>query len=385
MRPFWRFILLAVLLLSAAFAQHAHAEEIAASKLRELADRLHDPGGSKRQISASEVTLKRNQAPIWEVLDAIAIQTGNKAIDREREFGAMDAAAAPRVSCDFNKRAYWPAIDELLDAAGLDVDVQSGSDALAIVPRGRGDFARVGRAAYDGPFRVEAIDVQSHRNLRRPRDASLMLQLQVAWEPRLRPIAITQAAANLEATVDSIASLAPQQPDAVFNAEVPQGTQAVDLVLPFELPPRTAPKIESLRGKLRALVPARLATLKFDDLAHAAGESQRADDVEVTIDSFRKNNEIWELHMRLKLDERNHALKSHRGWAFDNRSYLVDAMGEVIENVGLETISEAEQEIGVAYFFDLPDGLDGLTWFYETPVDMAETEINYEVRDIALP
>lgn len=89
--------------------------------------------------------------------------------------------------------------------------------------------------------------------------------------------------------------------------------------------------------------------------------------------------------MRLKLDENNHALESHRGWAFENRSYLVDSTGEVLENVGLETISEDEQEIGVAYFFDPGDSLDGYTWVYETPVDMAETQIDYELRDIALP
>ena len=98
-----------------------------------------------------------------------------------------------------------------------------------------------------------------------------------------------------------------------------------------------------------------------DVLKSAAGKSQRRGGVEVAVDAVRKNNEIWEIHMRLRLDEDNHALESHRGWAFQNLSYLVDAKGETIDNAGLETTMQSENEVGVAYFFDRAEGLDGLT------------------------
>ena len=133
-------------------------------------------------------------------------------------------------------------------------------------------------------------------------------------------------------------------------------------------------------------MPGRQAKFKFDDLAHAAGKSQRRGGVEVAIDAVRKNNEIWEIHMRLRLDEDNHALESHRGWAFQNLSYLVDEKGETIENAGLgNDARRAKNEVGVAYFFDVPDGLDGLTWVYETPAAIVELPIDYEFKDIELP
>lgn len=385
MRPIGRLFLLASLLVFVAQSAGVADDGIPVSRLRELADQLHDPGGAKRKIPSSIVTLQLDNVPIWDALQELEKQTGNKAIDWAREMGGAPAGGMARVSCDLKNVPYWLAVDELLDGAVLDVHGQSGSDALAIAPRPRGGVERSGRAAYNGPFRVEAIDIQSQRNLRRPGDSHLMLQLQAAWEPKLRPIALTQKAADLEASVGEIASLTPQHADAVYNAEVPAGAQAVEIVLPFHLPPRTAPSISTLRGKLWALVPDRQATFKFDKLTAAAGKSQRDADVEIIVDKVFKNDEIWELHMRLKLDENNHALESHRGWAFENRSYLVDSTGEVLENVGLETISEDEQEIGVAYFFDPGDSLDGYTWVYETPVDMAETQIDYELRDIALP
>lgn len=383
MRPVWRLILLYAVLPLMPLVAASYAVEIPAPKLRQLVEQLHDPGGVKRAIPPSRVTLKLDNVPIWQALAEVERQTGNRSIDRENEGRAPDAAA-PRVSCDFTNEPFWQAIDELLDVAVFDVESQSGEPALALVRRDSGGIPRVGRAAYDGPFRIEAVDAQSQRNLRRPRDSSLLVQLQVAWEPRLRPIAITQAAADLEATVGELASLSPKRPDAVFAAEIPLGTQAIDLVLPFALPPRTAPAISKLRGKLWALIPGRQAKFKFDNLAQAAGKSQHDGDVEVIIDSVRKHNDVWELRMRLKLDENNHALENHRGWAFDNCSYLVDATGEVQEHLGLETISESDQEIGIAYFFDAPE-LDGLTWIYETPVDMAETQVDYELRDIELP
>jgi hypothetical protein len=132
-------------------------------------------------------------------------------------------------------------------------------------------------------------------------------------------------------------------------------------------------------------VPGRQVKFQFGDLEHAAGKSQRTGGVQVTIDAVRKNREIWEVHMRLRLDEDNHALESHRGWAFQNLSYLVDKDGKRIENAGLETTLQSKNEVGLAYFFDEPKGLEGLTWVYETPAAIVELPVEYDFKDIRLP
>ena len=229
------------------------------------------------------------------------------------------------------------------------------------------------------------MEVQTQRNLRQPQRQTLKLQLEVAWEPRLRPIAISQPVADITATTDSGQALTVSQPDAVLDVEVPAGTQAAEIVLPFALPPREAKRITTLRGKLRALVPGRQVKFQFDDLANAAGKSERRGGVQVTLDNVRKNNAIWELHMRLALDEGNEALQSHRGWAFQNLSYLVDKNGEQIDNAGFETTRQTANEVGVAYLFDLPEGIEGLSWVYETPAAIVELPVEYEIKDIELP
>jgi hypothetical protein len=207
----------------------------------------------------------------------------------------------------------------------------------------------------------------------------------VAWEPRLRPIAITQPVDALQATTDAGSQLAVSQPDAELDVEVPDGTQAAELILPFELPSRQATKITSLRGKLMALVPGRHVKFQFDDLAHAAGRTERRGGVQVTVDDVRRNNVIWEVHMRLSLDEGNPALESHRDWVVQNKSYLVDKEGQTIDTAGLEVTRQTRNEVGVAYLFDLPDGVEGLSWVYETPAAIVELPVEYEIKDIELP
>ena len=191
--------------------------------------------------------------------------------------------------------------------------------------------------------------------------------------------------ADVTATTDSGAKLAVGQAEATLDVEVPTGTQAAEIVLPFDLPGRDVQKIASLHGKLHALVPGRQAKFSFGDLTKSAGKIQRQGGVKITLDDVRKNGEIWEIHMQFALDEAKGSLQSHRNWVFQNLSYLVDKDGKRIENAGFEATRQTPNEVGIAYLFDVPDGLDGLTWVYESPAAIVDLPIEYEIKDIELP
>jgi hypothetical protein len=205
------------------------------------------------------------------------------------------------------------------------------------------------------------------------------------WEPRLRPIAISQPLKKIVAVGAQGYQIDPLSPEAVLDVEVRDGSQGTELLLPMQLPPRSVEEIASLKGELIALIPGERAIFRFGDLAKAAGKTQRQGGVQVTIDNVRKNNEVWEIHMRLQLDDAKGSLQSHRAWVFQNLSYLVDEKGETIENDGFETTRQTPTEVGFAYFFDLPKGLDGLTWVYESPASIVRLPVAYELKDIELP
>jgi hypothetical protein len=347
---------------------------------QQLEDRV-----AKVAVEATTVTLAAKEMPLAEVFAAIEKQTGNKMIDNREQEGDGADEAVNDITIELKAEPFWPAIDQILDKGNLGIYSYGGEDALSIVSRASDERPRHGAGNYAGPFRIEVLEIQSQRNLRQPQRQSLKLQMEVAWEPRLRPIALSQPVADVKATTDSGQELQVTQPDAVLDVEVPQGTQAAEIILPFSLPPRDAKRITTLRGKLRALVPGRQVKFQFDDLANAAGKTERRGGVQVTLDDVRKNNAIWEVHMRLALDEDNDALQSHRGWAFQNLSYLVDKNGGQVDNAGFETTRQTANEVGVAYLFDLPEGVGGLTWVYETPAAIVELPVEYELKDIELP
>jgi hypothetical protein len=338
---------------------------------------------AKVAVEATRVTLSANEMPLSDVFAAIEKQTGNKLVDARDQQG--NDAAPSKITIELKDEAFWPAVDQILDTTNLGIYAYGGEDALSIVSRASDDRPRYNAGDYRGPLRIEILEVQSQRNLRQPQQQSLKLQMEVAWEPRLRPIALSQPVADVKATTDSGQELGVSQPDAVLDVEVPGGTQAAEIILPFQLPSRDAKKITRLSGKLRALVPGRQVKFQFHDLLNAAGKTERRGGVTVTLDDVRKNNAIWEIHMRLTLDEDNEALQSHRGWAFQNISYLVGADGEPIDNAGFETTRQTRNELGVAYLFDLPEGIDGLSWVYETPAAIVELPMEYEIENIELP
>jgi hypothetical protein len=340
---------------------------------------------AKSAVVGTKLTLSAKEMPLGEVFAAIEKQTGNRLIDNRQENAAEPAELSGKVTIELKDEPFWPAVDRILDEAGLDIYSYGGEPALSIVSRGMDYGNRHGRASYSGPFRMEVMQVQAQRNLRQDQRATLQLQLEVAWEPRLRPIAISQPVDELQATTDTGSEISVSQPDAELDVEVPDGTQAAELILPFDLPPRQATKITSLRGKLMALVPGRQVKFQFADLANAAGKSDRRGGVQVTLDDVRRNNVIWEVHMRLSLDKSNPALESHRDWVAQNKSYLVDKDGQTIDNAGIEVTRQTRNEVGVAYLFDLPDGVEGLSWVYETPAAIVELPIEYEIKDIELP
>lgn len=337
---------------------------------------------AKSATNETKVTLSAHVMPIPDVLKAIEKQTGNKFVDNRDD--QDPGQKPPTLTIEIQGKAFWPAIDEILDQAKLGIYSYGGEDALSIVGRSETDAPRSGRADYQGPFRFEALEIHGERNLRQPNQTAVKFHLEVAWEPRLRPIAITQPAAEVQATTDTGARLTITQPDALQDVEVPTGTQAAELILPFALPGRDAKKITKLHGKLHALVPGRQVKFQFENLAKATGKMQRLGGVQVTLDAVRKNNAVWEVHMRFALDEANGALQSHRNWVFQNLSYLVDKDGKRIETAGFETTHQSPNEVGVAYVFDV-ENLDGLTWVYETPAAIVDLPIEYELKDIELP
>lgn len=338
---------------------------------------------AKETISASRVTLSANAMDLSDVLEAFQEQTGNRLNDFREQFG--QDALAKTVTLELDKQEFWPALDKLLDDTQLATYSFSGEEELALVNREPGAMSRYGRGAYAGPFRVEVLNIIAQRNLRNPQQESARLEMEVAWEPRLSPIVISQPVANIEITGDDGQPIATVSPQAVLDVEVPPGSHSTELVIPIQLPARSVKKIDRFKGKISALVPGRTVEFKFGDLKTAKAVEQVKGGVKVVVDRTQQNHGLWEVHMRLEVLSEEAGLESHRSWVFQNITYMVDKDGQEIDHAGMETTIQAEKEVGLAYFFELPADISNYTWVYRTPAAVVRVPVEYELRDLPLP
>lgn len=333
-------------------------------------------------IEASKITLEAISWPLDEVLKKLEEISGNKILDdRDAEAKAND----PEIIIKVDNEPFWSVMDQVMDQARLSQYAYAGENALALVARGDGEGQRFGRAAYSGPFRFEVTEVTATRSIRNPGNESLTLDLEIAWEPRLRPIAVSQQLDRMDAVTPEGNRLAAAQQGRVFDIEVQEGSCAATINAPFALPDRSVKEIMVLGGTIAALVPGKREEFRFDDLASKEPVSQSRGGVKVTVERVVQNGPVWEVHMNFMLENDNGALASHRGWVFNNPSYLVGDDGQPIDYAGIETIKQTPNEVGIAYLFDIEGGIDGMTWVYESPVSIVTREYKYQLEGVKLP
>src|SRR5262249_42712920 len=127
-------------------------------------------------------------------------------------------------------------------------------------------------------------------------------------------------------------------------------------------------------------------TFEFADLDKAKAVEIERGGVKVTVESCRKNGDIYDVSMKVHFVEAANALESHRAWIYDNECYLVDRKGRKFENAGLEATLLDVNQVGVAYKFNLEgDTPAQAKLIYKTPAAIIPIDVDFEVKNIDLP
>jgi hypothetical protein len=329
------------------------------------------------------VTLDAKAMPLAQVLAAIEQQTGNKIVDYRQQFGQQPTD--PPLTLSFKQTPFWQALDETLDQAEMTVYAYGEDRGLHIVGRTPRQAPRSGRAFYSGPFRFEATGLTAERNLRVPELEALNVDVEVAWEPRVKPISLRQALEAVKAVDENGAALAVGDASSALETAAGDDSTAVKLTIPFKLPARPTRQIAELKSTLQAILPGKVETFRFGDLATAKDVEKRVAGVAVTLEGIRKNNDLWQVRMRVTFDEAGEALATHRGWVFKNDAFLEDAAGKRHEYDVFETTRQSSNEIGIAYGFVLDKAPDDMTFVYKTPGVLIATGFDYELKNLELP
>jgi hypothetical protein len=184
---------------------------------------------------ASLVTLKADALPFSKVLAMLADQSGNSIVDYRQQFGHV--VTDPPVTIDLVQKPFWQAFDAVLDQAGLAVYPYGGE--IRVVGKAEGQVPRAAAASYAGPFRLEPIEMLAQRDLRLPASRSLRVMVEIAWEPRLRPIFFRQRMADVAVVDDHGMPVELQNPTADRELPITPGKSSAILELNLVSPSRS--------------------------------------------------------------------------------------------------------------------------------------------------
>ena len=329
------------------------------------------------------VTLE-GEMTLDQALKELERQSGNRVVDFRERF---DQSATPiTVTLESNGVLFWSALDQLLDKAKMTTYNFGGEmSALTVVARQQAELDRSGRAAYAGQFRIEPVQLDVVRDLRNPMNNSLQLALDIAWEPRLRPIVLSIPFDELRATDDQGNNIENDTNGGEPEVSVDANVSATEVMIPLKLPDRSVRKIASLKGKMNVLAQGRMETFEFADLDRAKDATQKRAGVTVIFEQVRKNGDVFELRMKVIYDEASNALESHRGWILDNPAFLIDPSGNRAEPDGMEVVSQSEDEIGISYKFVISGSFRGYKFIYKTAAALMQMPVEFELKEIELP
>lgn len=344
-----------------------------------------EQASAENATAGSTVTFQTDSLGPMAVLAEISKQTGNPISDLREGVDPENDPLAP-IAVRFDKTPFWQAIDEVLDQAELTVYAFGEKPGINVVPRQPTRLPRQARASYSGPFRFEPISVFAQHDLRDLANSSLQVNVEISWEPRVRPISVRLPMERLQVTDSDGRPLQVDQQQAELESSAADGAMATEMALPLALPPRDVKQIGRIDGVLQVMLPGKIEEFRFGDLLKAKKVEKRVGGASVTLDEVRRNRDLWEVRVRVRFDDAGKSLESHRDWIFQNEAFLVGVgQSEPIQHDAMETFLQEENEVGLAFLFYREQPPADLTFVYRTPAAVVTTEFPFRIEKVELP
>ena len=371
-------------LLPAENTQELSAEQT--RRLREVRAALGKKSGSGA-LAASRVTLSAKSITLSDAVAEIQRQTGNQIVDLREDFG--QEVTNPEFAAEWKDKPFWEVMDELAAKTGVTYYLHTGEARLGLMMRPPSSAP----VAYAGALRIAATRFVRTIDYENKLKQSVM-QIEVAWEPRLRPIQFEQKADELEALDDQDRKIAPETTDRPAAADEEPGTMMApvdgkmirtDLALRFEPLEAGAEKFKLLKGKMSVLVPTDFQTFEFSGLAQAKNAKKKSGSVTVTLEQFKELEEgLWGADLLLEFDAKGEAFESYETWFYDNEIFLQKADGTRFAQNGGTTLTQTDEgHVGIQYrFVDAPGKIADYKLVYKSPSTIVRDSVVYEFKDL---
>jgi hypothetical protein len=341
-------------------------------------------------IGASKVTITGKGIRLSEALQQLQKQTGNAITDLREQLGTE--VTNPALEIDLRDKPFFEALDEIARLAEVSTSFSTGDGSIGIMAGGSYSPApnmpaKKGKPLiqYSGPFRIEfqqlslAQDFQAGTALANAR-------LEVAWEPRLRPMLLKLQAEELKVLDDRKKVVKPQVADESNEVVIRPENPSAEINLNLDAPERDAKKLASLKVKAEVTIPAGIKTFKFPSLAQK-DTTVKQGDVSLTLEDTEVDEQVWKVNVTLVYPGEGPAFESYRQGLFNNRLWLQRADGSRFEhNGGFNNTGSDGGKLGFEYLFVDPPGKPAdYQLVYESPSKVITIPLEFEFKDVNLP
>jgi hypothetical protein len=354
-------------------------------QLQTIAGTLRD-AQAQRELTPKIVTLKEQSIALSQALKALKTQTGIKVADRRRE-----QDSDPKLSLSLDKVTFWEALDEIAQRADLRVYLFDRDGVVSLVDGPHKALP----VDYNGIFRIAVRRLTAVRDLES--DSHVWtLDVQIAWEPRFRPLFLETQADAIEVR-DGKGTVLNGLSSGSGRSAVTRPL-SVETQVRVEAPERPADKIGLLKGSLNLMGPSRMLTFTFDDLDKIGrnkadkARKETQEGVTVHLREFSVAGERWTIGLLLEYPADTPDFESFESWLVNNEIFLEkkSTKERVPQNGGLETGDQAGHRAILIYRFVEDNNLvlgkpSDWRMIYRTPGTFVKLPVKFEFKDLPVP
>jgi hypothetical protein len=341
---------------------------------------------AQKNIQPRLCTIQDQAIPLSKALEALTKQTEIKVTD-----GRQNAADDPKLKLALNKATFWEALDTIAREADLQVNLYQKEGTPALVDGPHRDVP----TSYSGIFRLRATRITADRILEAGDQGHfLAIQLELAWEPRFRPLFLESKPDSFEIQDDKGVTLKAQEQG---SGRTPLAARMVmHIPIHTEAPKRAAIKLNLFKGSISVLGPGKMLLFSFDKLSKLEkgkmGPSQTQDGVTVQVRDFNiegeKNDQRWTVGLTLEYPADSPDFESFEQWLVNNEAHMerLDKSKEIMNHSGYES-DVRERKALVRYYFAEDNMGDPKDWklLYRTPGQILRLPVQFEFKDLELP
>lgn len=346
------------------------------------------PDAVPKDLAPRPVTIRGDKIKLSDALKQLAEQTDIAVEDRRRKAEGDD----PELKLGLKAVTFWQALDAIAKEADLRVALYQRDGKIALVD---GPHVQL-PTSYSGIFRLTCRRMTSVHDLES--DARVTVaQVEVAWEPRFRPLLIDPRPQALVAKDDKGKDL-PAEDEGGGKVPVEGRVVATTVDLRLPAPPRAAARLGQLKGSMLAVGPSKMLTFEFDTLAKekfAKEAKQTKEGVTVRLSRIDLAPAThWAVEVTLDYPADGPKFESFQSWVVNNECFLKRAEGAGVfpNNGGYSVDSLGSSKAVLTYNFVDERGKklvrgkpEDWKLVYRTPGPMAEVPVPFEFKDVPLP